>query len=94
MVGQTCPGMPAVAGPESAARIQRAGGHALEFREPYAWELTFLQCRHKNDFRPSRKWSGFRGLFSSMFQRLESRFLSTGGREMRSGADRSLMGVS
>lgn len=58
---------------------------------PFARELTFLQCRHKNDFRPSRKWSGFRGLFSSMFQRLESRFLSTGGREMRSGADRSLM---
>lgn len=64
---------------------------------PFAGELVFLlYCRYKSDFRPSREWSvseGFRGSFSSKLQHLVGRFFFIGGRELRSGTARSLMGV-
>lgn len=46
--------------------------------------------------RPSREWSvseGLRGSLSSVLQHLGGRFFVTGGRELRSAAARSLMGV-
>ena len=42
MGGEAGPGMPTVAGPESAARMQRAGGQALDSKEPYGWARASL----------------------------------------------------